>query len=206
MKILLVDDHSLVRQGVRRLLAAIPGAEILEAATSHEALAQFRQAKPDIILLDISLAGASGLELLKRLLIENPHVKVLMLSMHAEAQYAARALQAGARGYISKGASAEELILGVQRVAEGKKYVEREIATDLAIKQFSGDGDVLDRLTLREMEILRLLGEGKSMMAIANTLGVAYKTIANSCSTMKNKLAVERTADLIRMAIEMKKN
>ncbi len=82
----------------------------------------------------------------------------------------------------------------MQRVAEGKKYVEREIATDLAIKQFSGDGDVLDRLTLREMEILRLLGEGKSMMAIANTLGVAYKTIANSCSTMKNKLAVERTA------------
>jgi DNA-binding NarL/FixJ family response regulator len=206
MKILLVDDHSLVRQGVRRLLAAIPAAEILEAATSHEALNQFRQAKPDVVLLDISLAGASGLELLKRLLIENPQVRVLMLSMHAEAQYAARALQAGARGYISKGASAEELILGVQRVAEGKKYVEREIATDLAIKQFSGDGDVLDRLSMREMEILRLLGEGKSMMTIANTLGVAYKTIANSCSAMKAKLAVERTADLIRMAIEMKKS
>ncbi len=206
MKILLVDDHSLVRQGVRRLLAAIPDAEILEAATSHEALAQFRQAKPDIVLLDISLAGASGLELLKRLLIENPNVKVLMLSMHAEAQYAARALQAGARGYISKGASAEELILGVQRVAEGKKYVEREIATDLAISSSPGDGDVLDRLSMREMEILRLLGEGKSMMTIANTLGVAYKTIANSCSTMKTKLAVERTADLIRMAIEMKKS
>jgi two-component system invasion response regulator UvrY len=205
MKIILVDDHSLVRQGVRRLLAAIPSAEIFEAATSHEALNQFRQIKPDIVL-DISLAGASGLELLKRLLIENPQVKVLMLSMHAEAQYAARALQAGARGYISKGASAEELILGVQRVAEGKKYVEREIATDLAIKQFSGDGDVLDRLSMREMEILRLLGEGKSMMTIANTLGVAYKTIANSCSTMKSKLAVERTADLIRMAIEMKKS
>ena len=112
-----------------------------------------------------------------------------------------------ARGATSPRApSAEELILGVQRVAEGKKYVEREIATDLAIKQFSGDGDVLDRLSMREMEILRLLGEGKSMMTIANTLGVAYKTIANSCSTMKTKLAVERTADLIRMAIEMKKS
>lgn len=205
MKILLVDDHALVRQGVRRLLAAIPGGEILEAATSFDALAQFRQAKPDVVILDISLAGASGLELLKRLLIENPHVKILMLSMHSEALYAARAMQAGARGYISKGASAEELIAAVQKVAEGKRYVEREIATDLAMKQFSGDGDVLERLTMREMEILRLLGEGKSLSAIASTLGVAYKTIANACSIMKSKLAVERTADLIRMALEMKK-
>ncbi|MFA5950893.1 MAG: response regulator transcription factor [Hyphomicrobium sp.] len=205
MKILLVDDHALVRQGVRRLLGAIPNAEILEAATSFDALAQFRQAKPDVVVLDISLAGASGLELLKRLLIENQHVKVLMLSMHAEALYAARAMQAGARGYISKGASAEELIAAVQKVAEGKRYVEREIATDLAMKQFSGDGDVLERLTMREMEILRLLGEGKSLSVIATTLGVAYKTIANACSIMKTKLAVERTADLIRMALEMKK-
>lgn len=205
MKILLVDDHALVRQGVRRLLQVVPGAEILESATSYDALAQFRQARPDVVVLDISLAGASGLELLKRLLIENPHVKVLMLSMHAEALYAARAMQAGARGYISKGASAEELVAAVQKVAEGKRYVEREIATDLAMKQFSGDGDVLERLTMREIEILRLLGEGKSLSAIASTLGVAYKTIANACSIMKSKLAVERTADLIRMALEMKK-
>lgn len=206
MKILLVDDHVLVREGVRRLLSAIPGAQILEAATSFDALSLFRQSHPDIVILDISLAGASGLELLKRLLIENQHVKVLMLSMHAEPLYAARAMQAGARGYISKGASAEELISAVEKVADGKRYVEREIATDLAMKQFSGDGDVLERLTMREMEILRLLGEGKSLSAIASTLGVAYKTVANACSIMKTKLAVERTADLIRMALEMKKS
>ncbi len=205
MKILLVDDHVLVRQGVRRLLSAIPSADIYEAATSYEALTAFRQHSPDVVVLDISLAGASGLELLKRFLIENPNAKVLMLSMHAEAIYAARAVQAGARGYISKGASAEELITAVLRVAEGKRYVEREIATDLAMKQFSGDGDLLERLTMREIEILRLLGEGKSLSAIAATLGVAYKTVANACSLMKSKLAVERTADLIRMALEMRK-
>lgn len=205
MKILLVDDHVLVRQGVRRLLSAIPDAEIFEAATSHEALATFRQRSPDIVVLDISLAGASGLELLKRFLIENATAKVLMLSMHAEAIYAARAVQAGARGYISKAASAEELVTAVTRVAEGKRYVEREIATDLAMKQYSGDTDLLERLTIREIEILRLLGEGKSLSAIASTLGVAYKTIANACSVMKSKLAVERTADLIRMALEMRK-
>jgi two-component system, NarL family, invasion response regulator UvrY len=129
-----------------------------------------------------------------------------MLSMHAEAIYAARAVQAGARGYISKAASAEELIAAVLRVGEGKRYVEREIATDLAMKQFSGDGDLFERLTMREIEILRLLGEGKSLSAIAGTLGVAYKTIANACSLMKSKLAVERTADLIRMALEMRKS
>ncbi len=206
MKILLVDDHVLVRQGVRRLLSAIPSAEIFEAATSYEALAVFRQQSPDVVVLDISLAGASGLELLKRFLIENPAAKVLMLSMHAEAIYAARAVQAGARGYISKGASAEELVTAVLRIGEGKRYVEREIATDLAMKQFSGDGDLLERLTMREIEILRLLGEGKSLSAIAATLGVAYKTVANACSLMKSKLAVERTADLIRMALEMRKS
>jgi two-component system, NarL family, invasion response regulator UvrY len=205
MKILLVDDHVLVREGVRRLLSAIPGADIYEAATNYQALTVFRQNNPEVVVLDISLAGSSGLELLKRFLIENQNAKVLMLSMHAEAIYAARALQAGARGYISKAASAEELIAAVLRVAEGKRYVEREIATDLAMKQFSGGGDLLERLTMREIEILRLLGEGKSLSAIASTLGVAYKTVANACSLMKSKLAVERTADLIRMALEMRK-
>ncbi|MEQ1714461.1 MAG: response regulator transcription factor [Hyphomicrobium sp.] len=205
MKILLVDDHILVRQGVRRLLSAIPNCEIWEAATSYDALALFRQHLPDVVILDISLAGASGLEFLKRLRIEKEDAKVLMLSMHAEAIYAARAIQAGARGYLSKGASAEELVTAVLAVSEGKRYVERDIATDLAVKQFSGEGDLLERLTLREMEILRLLGEGKSLTAIAATLGVAYKTVANACSLMKSKLAVERTADLIRMALEMRK-
>lgn len=206
MKILLVDDHVLVRQGVGRLLSAIPASEIFEAATNHDALALFRKHDPDVVVLDISLAGSSGLELLKRFRIEKPDAKVLMLSMHAEAIYAARAVQAGARGYLSKGASSEELVTAVIRVAEGKRYVERDIATEIAVKQFSGEGDLLERLTIREMEILRLLGEGKSLANIAATLGVAYKTVANACSLMKTKLAVERTADLIRMALEMRKS
>lgn len=206
MNILLVDDHVLVRQGVRRILAAIPDARIFEAATNHEALALFRKYELDVIVLDISLAGASGLELLKRFRIEKPDSKVLMLSMHAEAIYASRALQAGARGYLSKGASSEELVTAVIRVSEGKRYVERDIATEIAVKQVDHNGDLLERLTTREMDILRLLGEGKSLAGIAETLGVAYKTVANACSLMKTKLAVDRTADLIRMALEMRKS
>ena len=206
MNILLVDDHVLVRQGVRRILSAIPNSQIFEAATNHDALALFRKYEMDVSVLDISLAGASGLELLKRFRIEKPDAKVLMLSMHAEAIYASRAIQAGARGYLSKGASSEELVTAVIRISEGKRYVERDIATELAVKQCDGGGDLLERLTTREMDILRLLGEGKSLAGIAETLGVAYKTVANACSLMKTKLAVERTADLIRMALEMRKS
>lgn len=205
MKILLVDDHLLVRQGVKRLLAALPDAEIFEAASSHDALALFRRHMPDVTVLDIGLAGSSGLELLKRFKIEAPQCRVLMLSMHAEPAYVSRALQAGAWGYISKGVSSEEFLSALQQVAEGKRYVEREIATQLATRQFAGEPDCFEKLTAREMDILRLLGEGKSLSAIASTLGVAYKTIANSCSAMKTKLSVDRTADLIRLAIEMRK-
>lgn len=204
MNILLVDDHLLVRKGVGRLLSQIPDVRIYEAGSSLDALALFRRHSPDIVILDISLGGSSGLELIKRLAAQEPNTKVLMLSMHTEAVYAARALRAGARGYISKGASSDELIEAVNCVAAGGRYIESVIASSLAVKMAAGDGDLLEQLSLRETEILRMLGEGKSIGEIAESLGAAYKTIANTCSIMKSKLAVERTADLIRMAIELR--
>jgi DNA-binding NarL/FixJ family response regulator len=124
--------------------------------------------------------------------------------MHAEVVYVRRALEAGALGYLSKGASAEELVAAIQKVYAGKRYVEEEIAKQLAVKHVCGIPDSLEKLTARELEILRLLGEGCSLSAIADAFGVAYKTIANTCSTMKTKLAVERTADLIRLALQMR--
>jgi DNA-binding NarL/FixJ family response regulator len=204
MNILLVDDHLLVRKGVVRLLSSIQDARIHEAGSALDALALFRRHAPDIVVLDISLGGSSGLELLKRLVAQEPGVKVLMLSMHTEAVYAARALRAGAKGYISKGASADDLIEAVTCVARGGRFIESAIASSLAVKMAAGDGDLLDQLSLRETEILRMLGEGKSIGEIAESLGAAYKTIANTCSIMKSKLAVERTSDLIRMAIELR--
>ena len=204
MKILLVDDHAVVREGVHRLLSGMHGASIFEAANGHEALAIFRKKRPELVLLDLNLSGIGGLELLRRMLAENDKVLIVVFSMHAEPVYAARALRLGARGYVSKSASADELLTAVKRVAEGGRYVEREIAGELAFAQlFSEEDDPLQSLSTREIEILRLLGQGKSLTEIAHAIGVAYKTVANTCSIIKRKLGVDRTADLIRVSIEL---
>ncbi len=201
MKVLLIDDHVVVREGVRRLLSSVHGIEVSEASNGHEALSALRLETPDVILLDLNLEGMGGLELLRRMLAENDRLRIIVFSMHSDTMYAARAMRFGARGYVSKSASADELVAAVKRVAEGGRYVEREIAEQLAFAP-AGIEDPLRQLSAREMEILRLLGDGKSMAAIADTLGVAYKTVANTCSSMKTKLGLSRTADLIRLSIE----
>jgi two-component system, NarL family, invasion response regulator UvrY len=202
MKILIVDDHVVVREGVRRLLAALPDTEVFEAASSREALSLYRAKMPDVLLLDLNLPNSSGFELLRRLLLENRQVKVVVLSMHAEPIYVSRTLNAGARGYVSKMASADELIAAVREVAAGGRYVEREIAAQLVISQYGG-ANPLEKLTTREIDIVRLLGEGKNFATIASALGITYKTVANACSIIKGKLGVERTSDLIRLTYQM---
>lgn len=204
MKILLVDDHVVVREGVRRLLATEVDVSILEAASSQEALDICRRERPDLVVLDLNLTGSSGLELLRRLVQLDRAAKVLVLSMHSEPVYAARALQAGARGYVSKSAGAEEFVDAVRQVGKGGHYIEREIAAELAVAKFSKT-DPLDQLTTREIDILRLLGEGKSYTQIAGALGVSYKTVANSSSVIREKLAVETTAELIRLSVESRR-
>lgn len=200
MKILIVDDHAIVREGARRLLATLPGAEIFEAATTHEALTAFRAHRPSVVVLDINLDTSSGLELLARLRGEDRTVKIVMFTMHAEPSYAMRAFRAGASGYVSKSASADELIAAIRKVMEGYRYIDRDLANELAL--LPPGEDPLGALTNREVEILRLLGEGKSISEIAQVFGIAYKTVANSCTRLKEKLGLDRTADLIRLSIE----
>jgi two-component system, NarL family, invasion response regulator UvrY len=201
VKILLVDDHVVVRAGVRRLLASEVEVLILEANSSQEALEIYRRERPDLVVVDLNLIGSSGLELIRRLVQLDKSSNILVLSMHSEPVYAARALQVGARGYVSKSASADEFVDAVRQVGKGGRYIEREIAAELAIGKFSRI-DPLDQLTAREIDILRLLGEGKSYTQIAAALGVSYKTIANSSSVIREKLGVETTAELIRLSIE----
>ncbi len=202
MRFLLVDDHAVVRSGLRRLLAALPGAEISEAAEGRAALASVRAEPPDVVLLDLNLPGLGGLELLRRVLLEHPAARVMVLSMHAEALYAARALQAGAVGYLSKNATPEELLEAIRRVAAGGRYIEAEIAQELAL-QAATTGSPVEQLTSRDLEILRLLGRSQGLAQIADALGLSYKTVANACSGIKAKLGVARTADLVRLSIEM---
>lgn len=201
MKVLLVDDHAVVRAGVRRLLASEAGVSIVEAESSREAVEVWHREAPNLIILDLNLTDSSGLELLRRLIQLDKAARILVLSMHSEPVYAARALEAGARGYVSKSAGAEEFVNAVRQVGKGGHYVEREIAGELAVAKFS-QTNPLDRLTTREIDILRLLGQGKSYAQIAAAVGVSYKTVANASSLMKQKLSVETTADLIRLSIE----
>jgi DNA-binding NarL/FixJ family response regulator len=201
MKILLVDDHAVVREGLRRLLANSIEAEIIDAQTSQAALAALRAEQPDVVVLDLNLPGGGGLDLLRRLLAEAPGLRVLIFSMHSAA-YVMRAMQAGAAGYVTKSASADELMEAISKVAAGARYLQRDLVTDLAGSEVWSKGPK-QPLSARELDILRLLAQGKTLSEIAADLGASYKTIANSCTGIKEKLMAESTGDLIRIAVEM---
>lgn len=199
MRVLLVDDHAIVRAGLRRLLAGLADVTIDEAGDASAALTAIRAGHKDLIILDLNLPGLGGLVLLQRILHIDPAARVLVLTMHAEPLYAVRALDAGARGYVSKNVTPEEMLTAVQRVASGTRYVEAEIAQAIALRS-APDGHPFQALSERDLEILRLLGDGRSLQQIADAMGIAYKTVANTCGAIRAKLGVPRTADLVRLA------
>jgi two-component system, NarL family, invasion response regulator UvrY len=202
MKILIVDDHAIVRAGLRRLLAEEPGLELREAASGREALAICRDWRPGLVILDLNLPGLGGLELIRRLGLEEAPPRILVLSLHDDPLYAMRALEAGAAGYVSKNAAPAELLEGIRRVGDGQSYVAPHLAQEMALFSARAPAHPLGDLSRRDLEILRLLGEGSSLQQIADALGLSYKTIANTCGQIKAKLGVQRTAELIRIAIE----
>jgi two-component system, NarL family, invasion response regulator UvrY len=198
VKILVVDDHAIVRDGLSRLLMTDGDHEVKLAANGREALLLARSFRPALVILDLNLPGLGGLELLRRL-VQLETGRILVLSMHAEPLYARRSLEAGAHGYVSKNAAPDELLAAVRRVAAGGRYIEAEIAQALAL---GAGAETLNALSPRELEIMRLLAAGSSLAEIAEALGASYKTIANTCTLIKSKLGVARTADLVRLAIE----
>lgn len=200
MKLLIVDDHDIVRQGVRRLLSLLPDSEVSEAGTAEDGFDVYMRERPAVVVLDINLSGGSGLELLTRLRSADTDARIVMFSMHADPVYANRALRSGALGFVGKSASADELIEAVKAAANGRRYIDKRLASDMVLNPV--EDDPLNALSNREAEILRLLGEGKSLNEIARTFGIAYKTVANTCTRLKEKLGVERTADLIRISLE----
>jgi two-component system, NarL family, invasion response regulator UvrY len=201
MKILIVDDHPIVRAGLARLLATDGRFTVSEAATSKDALAMFRRDRPDLVILDLNLPGLGGLEIIRRLLADDESARILVLSMHADAIHVTRALEAGAAGYLSKDTPPAEILTAINRITAGQRYVQQDLAQELVLLNARPTSNSLDDLSSRELEILRLLGEGRSLQAIADTIGVSYKTVANNCAQIKAKLGVLRTADLIRIAI-----
>ena len=201
MKVLVVDDHPIVRAGLRRLLAEEPEVEMREAAAGREALGIVREHRPDVVVLDLNIPGIGGLEVIGRMKSEYPAVRILVLTMHDDVIHVTRALQAGAAGYVSKNAPPDEILDAIRRVAGGRNYIEHDIAQELALLNVRTPAQLLKDLSRRDLEVLRLLGEGRSLSQIADTVGISYKTVANNCAQIKAKLGVQRTAELVRIAV-----
>ncbi|BDZ74415.1 MULTISPECIES: response regulator [Methylophaga] len=201
LTILVVDDHPIVRAGCRQLIQQIPSATVLEAETGEEGYRLFQESQPDMVLLDITLPGVGGLEVLRRIRANREDAKVLMFSMHEDPVFASRAMQSGARGYITKNNAADHLVEAVSKVLDGKIYLSPDMAQQLAMLNIDAGTSALSDLSRRELEILRLLGEGKSMTEISEVLGISYKTVANNLTQIKSKLDISKTAELMRFAI-----
>jgi len=206
MKILICDDHKIVREGLRQILQQLADvSNISEAGNGNEALALLKLEVFDIVLLDISLPGMSGLEVLQLVKGKWPLTNVLMLSMLPQEQYAIRALKLGASGYLTKDTASEELLIAVKKIATGGKYISQSLAENLAI---SFDKDIKqqkhDTLSSREFEIMIKLANGKSLQEIGNELCISGKTVSTYRSRVMEKMGLSKNTDLTKYCIERK--
>jgi two-component system, NarL family, invasion response regulator UvrY len=204
MRVLLIDDHAIVRDGLRRLLMSeFPQALVTEAADGDQAVEQVRTNPWDLVILDLSLPGRGGLDALKEIHALRPDAPVLVMTMHSEDQYALRAFRAGAAGYITKGNGVDEILQAVRRVRAGGKYVTPAIAEKLAANLARDDlgGPPHEALSNRELQVLRLLGAGKTVKEIGYELSLSEKTISTYRTRILEKMNLRTTAELIRYAI-----
>ena len=202
IRVLLADDHGLVREGLRGILAKGADIEVAaEAANGDEVLALVRKQEFDLALLDLSMPGLSGLALIKRLKAEKPKLRILVLSMHGESQYAARALKAGASGYLTKDSAAAQLLGAIRKIAAGGVQISEAAAAQLIGGRGTADAPHA-ALSDREYEVLRQIVAGRSMTEIADGLRLSVKTVSTHKARILEKLDLTGTAELVRYAIE----
>lgn len=204
--IILADDHALVRAGIRALIENIPNVQVVgEAGTGEEVIALVEKLRPTLVLMDITMPGINGIESTQRLLSQYPEVKVIILSMHLEHQYVLRVFQAGAKGYLLKGAREPELELAITSVARGETYLSPAVSKLLVEKvvHTSAESNLLDQLTQRQREILQLIAEGMTSKEIALKLGVSAKTVKTHRSDMMGQLGIHDIAGLVRFAFQV---
>src|ERR1700738_2994240 len=202
MRILIVDDHPIVASGCRALLAGDPDIAVLEASDAESGEAAFVTERPDICVLDINLPGVSGFELARRILARVASARIIMFSMNDDPIFAARAIEVGAKGYVSKSGDPCDLVEAIREVGKGGTYLPPAIAQSIAFAGPALAQNPLSKLTSREIEILRLLSAGKSLSEIAWLVHSSYKTIANTSSIMRQKLGLRSASELVRFAIE----
>lgn len=202
MRILLIEDHPIVRAACRRLLESRDGLQTWEAHNGADGLKLCQENFPDIIILDLQLPDFKGLDMLRRLLTEFPQAKVLIFTMYEDAAIASEAMKAGAMGYITKGDNPDTLIEALDSLSKGVSYLGPAIAQKFALSNLSSGENKVGRLTPRELEIFSLIGEGLSLDAIAVHLGISYKTVANRSGLIKEKLGLQTTVALVKTAVE----
>lgn len=203
IRILVVDDHAVVRQGLKQILADSPEMVLAgEASTGAEALDQIRAGHWDVMVLDISLPDRSGLDILKQVRVEKPDLPVLVLTMHAEEQYAVRVLRAGAAGYLGKESAPEQLMAAIRKVARGGKYVSPRLAEDLAFHLLSHPQKALhESLSDREFQVLCMIASGKKSKEIADELCLSIKTVSTHRARILQKMRMRSNAELIHYCI-----
>jgi two-component system, NarL family, invasion response regulator UvrY len=202
MRILIADDHPIVASGCRTVLADEPDIALLEAPDAESAERLFVAERPDICLIDINLPTVSGFELARRVLAHDADTRIIMFSMNDDPVYVARAIEVGAKGFVSKTGDPQNLVEALHEVGKGGVYLPPALARNMAFAGSKMARNPLSKLNAREMEILRLLSGGKSLSEIAWLIHAPYKTIANTSAIIRQKLGVRTSAELVRFAIE----
>ena len=202
MRVLIVDDHPIVASGCRALLAGEGEIALSEACDAESGERVFAAEHPDVCVIDINLPTVSGFELARRILGRDASARIIMFSMNDDPIFAARAIEVGARGYVSKSGDPNELVEAIRQVGKGGTYLPTAMARSIAFAGPTFAQSPLSKLTAKEMEILRLLSAGKSLSEIAWLVHSSYKTVANTSSIMRQKLGVRTSAELVRLAIE----
>jgi DNA-binding NarL/FixJ family response regulator len=203
IRIVIADDHTIVREGLKQLLGAAGDIEVAgEARDGHEVLKRVRELEFDVLLLDMSMPGKSGIELIKLVKAERPRLRVLVLSMHEEHQYAVRAIRAGASGYLTKESASGQLVAAIHKVAGGGAFISAAVAEQLALGAMpDAHGPLHGALSDREFQVFRMLAEGKSISDIAERLSLSVKTVSTHKANILHKMNMATSGDLIRYAI-----
>ena len=208
INILIVDDHLIVREGIKRIIDDVPDMNIVaEASSGQEAIDLILENLYDLILLDISMPGQNGLQTLKLIKKHNKNIPVLMLSMHSEEQYAMRTIKAGASGYMTKETASHQLVTAIRKINGGRKFISEEVAELLTTDLYHNDDkDPHEHLSDREFEILKLIASGKTTKTIANDLSISPKTVSTFRSRILKKLDLRNNADIIHYVFDYKLN
>ena len=203
IRLVIADDHAIVREGLKRIVGAINDMQMVgEAADGTEVMQRVRDLSFDVLVLDLSMPGRNGMELIKLIRTDYPKLHILVLSMHQELQYAVRAIKSGASGYLTKESAPEQLVQAIRKIASGGAYVSAEVAEQLALRAMPGSAALPhESLSAREFEVMQLLVAGTSVTAIAAQINLSVKTVSTHKANLMDKMGLKNQSELVRYAI-----